>query len=89
MPNCGGCRSCELACSYHHTGKFGPSASSLIVIDKENLQGFKIELLENKRDKRYACDGCKDLDEPLCLEWCKEKDALKKILDGFMETKNK
>ena len=45
--------------------------------------------MENKRDKRYVCDGCKDLDEPLCLEWCKEKDALKKILDGFMETKKK
>ncbi len=89
MPSCGGCRSCELACSFHHTGKFEPSASSLIVIDKEDLRGFKIELLESSRGKRYACDECKDLDEPLCLEWCKERDNLKKLLDSFLKSKTK
>lgn len=89
MPTCGGCKSCELACSYHHTGKFEPSASSLKVIDKGDFQGFKIELLEKNEEKSFACNGCKGLDEPLCLEWCKEKDALKKILDGFMKTKEK
>jgi len=89
MLNCGGCRSCELACSFHHTGKFEPSVSSLIVIDKEDLRGFTIELLEKSEDDRFACDGCEGLEEPLCIEWCKQKDDLEKYLADFMKKKNK
>ena len=88
MPSCGGCRSCELACSFHHTGNFEPSVSSLIVIDKEDSHGFTIELLDKQRDNRYACDGCKDLDEPICLEWCKKREDLEKYLKNFLKNKN-
>jgi len=85
MPSCGGCGTCELACSYHHSGKFGPSASSLIIKEKEDSRGYIIEFLEKKTDDRFACDGCKGIEEPLCLEWCKKKDDLKKYLSDFLK----
>ena len=88
MLSCGGCRSCELACSFHHTGKFEPSVSSLIVIDKKDLRGFKIEFTDSNKDGRFECDGCKDLDEPACIEWCKQKEDLKKYLANFLKRKN-
>ena len=87
MPSCGGCRTCEIACSYHHTGKFAPSVSSLKVLDKKMGEGFIIELLEKSKNNRYKCDGCEGLKEPLCIEWCKQKDDLRNFLDNFLKKK--
>ena len=86
MPSCGGCCTCELACAFHHTGEFGPSQSSLVVIAKEDGSGYQIRLSEESDGKRPACDGCKDLDIPLCLEHCREIDDLGKILQEFEKT---
>lgn len=88
MPSCGGCRTCELACSYHHTGKFNYAFSSIRVIDKENEEGFQIELIEERDGERYACDACKGLKTPACVEYCKESDALLKMIDLLTTKKN-
>ena len=32
-----------------------------------------------------ACDGCRGLGVPLCLEYCTKKEDLKKILGEFSE----
>ncbi len=87
MPECGGCRTCEMACSFYHTKLFKPSVSSLKILDKANLGGYRIELAEISEDGRLACNGCPDLSVPLCLEYCKESEALKKILKIFLEQK--
>jgi Fe-S-cluster-containing hydrogenase component 2 len=88
MPSCGGCRSCEMACSFHHTGKFEPSVSSLVVIDKEDSKGFTIELIDGNRNGRFSCDECEGLEVPICVEWCKQKDDLVEFLADFKKERS-
>lgn len=85
MPTCGACRTCEIACSFHHTGEFRPSVSSIKILDKENSEGHFILLVERDDGQGIACDGCQDLEEPLCVEYCKEKEELGKIIKEFLE----
>ena len=91
MAECGGCRTCELACSFHHTQTFTPSISSLKVLDKEEGPGYRVSLVAEKKGERMACDGCKDLDVPPCVEYCREYDDLMEILIRFegRKTQNK
>ena len=84
MSVCGGCRTCEIACSYHHTGEFNPSISSLKVLDKEDGAGYNVLLLERDDAKGRACDGCQELEEPLCMEYCKEKEELEKMIKELL-----
>ena len=88
MPSCGGCRTCELACSYHHAGKFNYAFSSLRVIDKESEEGFQIELIEEREGVRFPCDACKGLNIPACVEYCKECDTLKQMINGLASKKS-
>ena len=83
MPSCGGCRTCELACSFHHRGGFVPAASSLKIIDKVDGPGYLVLLKEEPDGNSPACDDCRGLDIPLCLEYCRELDDLYKILQEF------
>jgi Fe-S-cluster-containing hydrogenase component 2 len=83
MPSCGGCRTCELACSFHHTQTFVPSLSSLKVLDRNEGPGYRVSLVAAQNGERIACDGCKGLDVPACIECCKEIDDLGKILLHF------
>ena len=87
MPSCGGCRTCEIACSFHHTGEFIPAVSSLKVVEKEDGPGYFVVLLEESGEAGHACDGCAGLDVPLCVEYCKEVDDLYKILREFDQKK--
>lgn len=84
MPSCGGCRSCELACSFRHREEFIPVVSSLKIIDKENEPGFLVSLVGENEGVRIACDGCKDLDIPLCIQYCEKREDLEEILKDFM-----
>ena len=62
MEDCGGCRTCELACGYHHTGVFNPSKSSLRVINRsDDKPGFLIYIQLDNEDNIIGCDGCNDL----------------------------
>ena len=83
MPTCGGCRTCELACSFHHTGDFGPAVSSLKVIEKADGPGYFVVVKEEKEGGGFACDGCKGLDHPLCVDYCREADDLYQMLQEF------
>lgn len=60
-----------------------------MVIAKEDGSGYQIRLTEASDGKRPACDGCEDIDIPLCLEYCKEIDDLGKILQEFTKRKNR
>ena len=83
MPSCGGCRTCEMACSFRHRGEFIPAISSLKIMDKEEEPGFYVLLLEESDDRGIACDLCQELEAPLCLEYCRESEDLEKILEEF------
>jgi Fe-S-cluster-containing hydrogenase component 2 len=85
MPSCGGCRTCEMACSFHHKGEFIPAISSVKILDKEKAAGFDVFLAERKDEKHTACDGCKGLQVPLCIEYCTKSQDLERILKEFLE----
>ena len=85
MDSCGGCRTCEIACSFKHTGEFIPAISSIKILDKEDELGFCVSLIEESSGRSRACDGCEELDEPMCLQYCIKDKDLKKILQEFME----
>lgn len=83
MASCGGCRTCELACSFHHCGGFVPAISSMKVLEKDEGRGYLVLLKEEPDGNSPACDDCEGLDIPLCLEYCREMDDLYKILQEF------
>lgn len=89
MPSCGGCRTCEIACSFHHTGEFVPAVSSLKILEKGEGPGYLVMLKPEGDAEGYACDGCEGLDVPLCVEYCKEVDDLYKILREFAAEKSR
>lgn len=85
MPTCGACRTCEIACSYHHTGEFKPSASSIKILDKKDQTlGHLVLLIEYSDGRNIPCDGCKDLEEPLCMEVCQEKEKLQEVIKEYL-----
>jgi len=80
MPTCGGCRTCEIACSYHHVGEFAPSISSIKILNKADGVGYHVLILEEDSESGKACDGCVGLDVPYCVEVCKQEEELKEML---------
>ena len=80
--DCGGCRTCEIACSYHHKKVFGPSISSIEITDRPEKQGFAVSFYSAKEGKHLSCDKCEGEDEPLCLKYCSVvmRDELRDLL---------
>lgn len=81
--SCCGCRTCVLACSYHHTKTFGIKSRTSIDIRRRPKEGkFEIVLYRQAEDGHPACD-CPE-DGELCLKYCLElgHDELKAILKG-------
>jgi Fe-S-cluster-containing dehydrogenase component len=83
MPSCGGCRTCEMACSYHHRGEFAPALSSLKIQEKAEGPGYLVLLKKTADETGPACDGCRGLKTPLCVDYCREAEDLKEILREF------
>ena len=73
LDKCTGCRSCELACSFHFNKVFAPEASAIKVV-RDNDNG-DINLHINSR-----CDLCQGEDFPLCVKYC-ASEALKFSFD--------
>jgi Fe-S-cluster-containing dehydrogenase component len=88
MPSCGGCQTCAIACSFKHTGKFNPSVSSIKILEKEDGLGFYVRLIDTAGPHGFVCDGCVDLKEPMCVQFCEKSEDLKKILQNFLKRKN-
>lgn len=88
MPACGACGTCEIACSYHHTGQFNPSLSSIKIHEKQSGGGYIAELLEQTGAFGQACDGCVDEKEPRCMEVWREKDFLEKMIRRMSQSNN-
>jgi len=62
---CRGCRACELACSFHHSGHkaFNPKRSSTRVA-RDNDTG----VITISQDA--TCDLCAGEEQPLCVRYC-------------------
>ena len=85
MASCGGCSTCELACSFHHTGEFSPANSSLKIQNKPGEEGYQVLIVDKSDGQQPVCDACRDLEVPLCVEYCRESDDLGKILNTLEE----
>jgi Fe-S-cluster-containing hydrogenase component 2 len=81
--NCGGCKTCELSCSFERTGAFNHHCASMRVI--ENERTYRVEFFEKDEGDHKACDGCAGLEEPLCATYCHDPDQMKKLVEKFME----
>ncbi|MFH1821055.1 MAG: hypothetical protein ABH852_01230 [Methanobacteriota archaeon] len=60
---CYGCRTCELICSFHHTGAFSTESSSIEIKRNEGTGE-----IDSKVDS--TCDLCKGEKGPLCAKYC-------------------
>jgi Fe-S-cluster-containing dehydrogenase component len=87
MRSCSGCRTCEFACSFHHKDEFNPVISSIKILDKVNEPGFIVELVEEDDGESKACDYCRGIEVPLCVQYCKEKEELTKMIDELRQKK--
>lgn len=83
MPSCGGCRTCEIACSFHHRADFVPAVSSLKVLEKSGGAGYVVLLRESADGLGMACDFCSGEEVPWCVRYCRESDDLLNILAQF------
>ena len=83
---CTGCGTCELACSFHHSGTFCPSISSIEIIDQPASLGFEVAVYLKPEKGRRACDGCRGLDGPLCVQYCPAiaRKELREIITGAL-----
>ncbi|NQT66560.1 MAG: hypothetical protein HQ569_03150 [Actinobacteria bacterium] len=89
MPECGGCRTCEIACSFHHRGDFSPLNSSLKILDKKDRKGFNVLIINKSSKNNPVCDGCIDIDTPLCVQFCNEKEKLQEMIEAAKVVKEK
>lgn len=84
MKECGGCTTCEIACSYKQAQEFNHAVSSIEIIRNQDGPGYKVRLLEDSTTGRPPCDGCRELDgDPLCMRYCHKPEDLKAIIDQF------
>lgn len=68
---CYGCRTCEIACSFHHKRVFIPELSSIRVLN--NYRNGEIQWSADS-----TCDLCEGEDQPLCVTYCLYE-ALKEV----------
>jgi Fe-S-cluster-containing hydrogenase component 2 len=83
MPSCGGCKTCEMACSYKHSGEFKPEISSIKILEKENELGYSVLIVETDADEKRACDNCNEQVIPLCVQFCEKSEDLIEILELY------
>ena len=84
---CTGCKTCEVACSFHHRQVFSNSISSIKIIPREETLGFAVGLYEKDDDGHLACDGCGGK-TPLCIKYCPTiaKAELSNIIKEFQRS---
>lgn len=78
MPMCNGCRTCEMACSFKHSGEFNPSMSAIKVLEKGNGRGFLISLAEESAEDNSVCIACRE-----CARYCPAAGDLEEIIKKF------
>lgn len=90
MERCCGCRTCELACSYHHRKVFQPSISSIEIKSTPQPFGFTATLYKESVEGHMGCDSCRGLQIPICVQFCPSsfRDELEDLLKkGHFRTK--
>ena len=88
--DCTGCRTCEMACSYHHSRTFRPRVSSIEIIRNPEQSGFSICFYKDSHQGHLACNGCPGLEEPFCVQYCPAvaRDELRAIARQFKKIRD-
>lgn len=84
MPSCTGCKTCEMACSFKHTGEYRPNLAAISISQNEDGIGFSVSIDKEESDRENNCVGCLD-----CLEVCTASEDLRSIIIGYLRDKNK
>jgi len=63
LERCTGCRSCELACSFHLFSEFSPEQSAIRILLDEKSGEVEFKL-------HSSCDLCKEEEEAQCVKYC-------------------
>ena len=85
MQSCGGCRTCEMACSFRLAGEFAPSSSGIRILERDDGLGFDVRFVPEGSGNGPGCDGCPELDEPMCVQHCEKGEDLWVLLRKFLE----
>ncbi|MFA5675978.1 MAG: hypothetical protein WDA65_05570 [Christensenellales bacterium] len=80
LKDCGGCRTCQIACSFKLTGQFNYNATAIDIIEKQDNTGYIVRIAE---DGAYKCDGCNGHDEPMCIRYCHIDKDLNELINTF------
>ena len=84
MDLCGGCTTCEIACSFRQIGAFNNLYSSIEIVPLVDKPGYKVILHDQDTDKRRACSGCTDVSGfPPCVEYCVRDADLMEIIEEY------
>lgn len=71
---CTGCRTCQIACSFHHRRVFSPKIASLEIRTGQECQTISIslykDLLPHETGKHIPCDNCGEESIALCAKYC-------------------
>ena len=74
VSRCTACRTCEIACSFHHRKCFDPEIASLSVRSAREWPKVTVRVYNAsspfERGKHLDCDGCPDESIPLCQKYC-------------------
>ncbi len=62
---CTGCRTCEIACSFKHSGVFSRKGSAITINRNEKSGKFDIIVRLDEEDGYIACDSCR-----FCAHYC-------------------
>lgn len=81
MPSCGGCRTCEMACSFVLTGEFAPSRSVIRILDRSKGEGYIVELVKPPGKSTLPCPNCLNKATPLCIQYCEKSTDLKELIE--------
>ena len=85
--DCTGCKTCAIACSYHHQGVFTLAISSVEIKDLRQEGKFQIVFHTKNASGHLACDRCQGENEPLCVKYCVMRQELKAILGSYLTEK--
>lgn len=81
--DCGGCRTCEIACSFQKMGEFNHHFAAVEVVEKKDGTGYDLKIYDKPEDEHTVCDGCLELEEPPCVQYCREDDDLRRIINEY------
>lgn len=79
---CGGCHTCEIACSFKCNQSFNHHESLMRIVPDGD--GFKIRFVEPGEVGSAVCDGCAGLEEPMCATYCHDPERMKEIVAEYL-----